>query len=490
MGRVDRQVKVRGHRIELEEIESVLETHPEIRGAAAEVREDLPGDSRLVAFIVTAPGSTLSVNHLRGFLKEHLPDHMIPSAFVELDALPLTPNGKIDRKALQAPVNSRAGVLNLKTEYVAPRNHAEQLLAHVWGEILDIRDVGVHDNFFELGGHSLLATQMFSRLRSLFHTEPPLQAVFETPTIAGLAQWLTDRQFRGLDSPAVPPLTPVSREGSLPLSFAQERMWFLHQLAPESSAYNIPVSVRLFGPLNREAWAYSLNELVRRHESLRTTFHDADGRPIQVIHSFQPVTITEIDLRKRPKETRDDEAIALATNEASRPFDLTDGPLIRALVIQVSDEEHVAVLTTHHIISDQWSYGVIGRELVQCYNAFCDGQPRPIEPPLEIQYQDFACWQRNWLRGPVLDDQLSYWKAQLAGVPVLALPTDRPRQAVHSFRGTHISQDLPRSLINGLKQLSVPGRRYPLHGLPGRLRGSSQSANRPGRYCGWNPDCE
>ena len=321
LGRVDRQVKIRGHRIELGEIESVLETHPEIRAVAVEVREDLPGDKRLVAFIVATPGSTLSVNHLRAFLKEQLPDSMIPSSFVELDALPLTPNGKIDRKALQAPVNSRAGaVLNLKTEYVAPRNPTEQLLAHVWSEILDIKDIGVHDNFFELGGHSLLATQMFSRLRSLFHVEPPLRAVFETPTIAGLAQWLTEQQPREPTSPAPPLITPVSREGSLPLSFAQERMWFLYQLAPESSAYNVPVSVRLVGPLNKEALAHSLNELARRHESLRTTFHHAESHPVQVIHPFQPVTITEVDLRTRPKESRGAEAITLATAEAQPPL--------------------------------------------------------------------------------------------------------------------------------------------------------------------------
>jgi amino acid adenylation domain-containing protein len=455
LGRVDRQVKIRGHRIELEEIESVLETHPEIRAVTVEVREDLPGDKRLVAFVVTASGSALNVNHLRAFLKEQLPDPMIPSAFVELDALPLTPNGKIDRKALQAPVNSRAGLLHLKTEYVAPRNPTEQLLAHVWGEILDIKDVGVHDNFFELGGHSLLATQMFSRLRSLFHVEPPLRAVFETPTIAGLAQWLAEQQPREPSKLVVPLITPVPREGLLPLSFAQERMWFLYQLAPESSAYNIPVSVRLVGPLDKEALAHSLNELVRRHESLRTTFHHAESRPVQMVHPFQAMAITEVDLRKRPKARRGDEAIELATDEARRPFDLTTGPLIRALVIQVSDEEHVVVLTTHHIVSDHWSYGVIGRELVQCYNAFCDGQPSRIEPPLEIQYVDFACWQRDWLRGTVLDDQLSYWKAQLADVPVLALPTDRPRPAVHSFRGTYISLDLPRSLSDGLKHLSV-----------------------------------
>jgi amino acid adenylation domain-containing protein len=455
LGRADRQVKIRGHRIELEEIESVLKAHPEICAVAVEVREDLLGDKRLVAFLVTASGSTLSVNRLRAFLKEQLPDFMIPAAFVELDALPLTPSGKIDRKAFQAPVDSRARLLHLKTEYVAPRNPTEELLGHVWGEILDIKDVGVHDNFFDLGGHSLLATQMFSRLRSLFHVEPPLRAVFETPTIAGLAEWLTKHQPRETRRPAAPPITTVSREGLLPLSFAQERMWFLYQLAPQSSAYNIPVSVRLEGPLNKEALAHSLNELVRRHESLRTTFRHAENGPVQIIHPVQPVAITEVDLRTGPKAKREAETIVLATNEARRPFDLTNGPLIRVLVIQVQDEEHVVVLTTHHIISDHWSYGVIGRELVQCYNNFCDGQLSRIEPPLEIQYVDFACWQRRWLSGSVLDAQLSYWERQLAGVSVLALPTDRPRPAVHSFRGAHLSIDLPRSLIKGLKELSV-----------------------------------
>ena len=455
VGRADRQVKIRGYRIELEEIESVLLTHPEIGGAAVEVREDIPGDKRLVAFIVTTPESELSATRLRGFLEAQLPSHMIPSAFVELDALPLTPNGKIDRKALQAPGNSRTGVLQIKTEYVAPRNPTEHLLAQIWGEILDIKDIGVHDNFFELGGHSLLATQMLSRLRSLFHVEPPLRTVFETPTIAGLAPWLTELQARSSESPTAPPIERVSRERPLPLSFAQERMWFLYQLAPESPAYNIPVSIRLIGPLNKEAFAYSLNELVRRHESLRTTFHQAESGPVQAIQPFRPLAVTEVDLRARPKERREDDVTILVTNEARRPFDLTHDLGIRAVVVQMSDEEHVIVLTTHHIVSDQWSYGVIGRELVQCYNAFCDGHPSRIEPPLEIQYADFACWQRSWLRGPVLDAQLSYWKTQLAGVSVLALPTDRLRPAAHSFRGTHVSLELPRSLINGLKQLSV-----------------------------------
>jgi amino acid adenylation domain-containing protein len=455
LGRIDRQVKIRGYRVELEEIESVLGTYPDLREAAVEVREDLPGDKRLVAFIVAAPGSAVTVNGLRDYLKARLPVYMIPSTFVELDALPLTPNGKIDRKAFHAPLNSRATIPRLHEKYVAPRTPTELLLAQIWGEILEIKDLGIYDNFFELGGHSLLATQMFSRVRSLLCAEPPLRAVFENPTIAGLAQWLDTAGPRASDRKSAPAIAPVSREGLLPASFAQERMWFLHLLAPESSAYNIPVGVRLSGPLDREALAFGINELVRRHESLRTTFREVEGRPLQVIHPFRPLPIREVDLAPYPKESREAETLRLMTEEARGPFDLTTGPLIRVLLVHMGEEDHVLSMTTHHIIADQWSYGVIGRELVQCYNAFCGGQPRAVDPPLAIQYADFASWQRDWLRGQTLQDQCAYWKARLADVPVLALPTDRPRPPGHSFRGTYVFLDLPLPLLNGLKQLST-----------------------------------
>src|SRR5262249_45045977 len=382
-------------------------------------------------------------------------------ALIRAGSIPKTTSGKIQRRACRdAFLSSKLALVGLSTlaaeeaEYVAPRNATEVVLAQIWGEILDAKDIGVHDNFFELGGHSLIATQMLSRFRSLFRVEPPLRTVFETPTIAGLARWLTEQQAQSLES-LPPPINRVSREGSLPLSFAQERMWFLYQLAPESPAYNVSASIRLVGSLNRDAFAYGLNELVRRHESLRTTFHQAESGPAQTIQPFRPRAITEVAPRTRPREGGEDEATTLTTNEARRSFDLGHDLLIRDMVIQVGDQEHVALLTTHHVASDQWSYGVIGRELVQCYNAFCDGHPSRIEPPLEIQYADFASWQRNWLRGPVLDGQLAYWKTQLAGVSVLALPADRLRPAAHSFRGSHVSLELPGSLIDGLKQLSV-----------------------------------
>ena len=429
--------------------------HSDIREAVVEVREDLPGDKRLVAFIVVTQGAALSVTHLRSFLKEQLPNYMIPSAFVELDALPLTPNGKIDRKALQAPMNSRASVPHLQSQYVAPRDATEEMLAQVWREILDLKDVGVHDNFFELGGHSLLATQLFSRLRTLFQVEPPLRTVFEAPTIAGLAQWLIDERHRGLPPKEAPPITAVPRGGPLPLSYAQERMWFLYRLAPTSTAYNIPVSVQLSGPFSTEAFVFAVNELVRRHESLRTTFTEIDGQPRQVIHLPQPVRIDELDLRKHPRESREAEALRLITEEARRPFNLTTDTLLRVIMVQLSEEERIVVLTTHHIVSDQWSYGVIGRELVQAYNRHCEGHETSGLPPLSIQYVDFASWQRDWLRGEVIEEQLGYWRDRLANVAVIDLPTDHPRPAEQSFRGTHVAIDLPKSLINSLKQLSV-----------------------------------
>ena len=455
VGRTDRQVKIRGHRIELEEIESVLGMYPGIRQAVVEVREDLPGDKRIVAFVVGAPRSTLVVNRLREHLKEQLPDVMIPSAFVELDALPLTPNGKVDRRALQAPLGSRESIPQCETQYVGPRTPTELVLAQIWGEILDLKDVGVYDNFFQLGGHSLRATQLASRIHSLFGIEPPLHRLFENSTIAGLAQWLDTLHPRASDRECIAPIVPVSREGVLPLSYAQERMWFLHRLAPQNSAYNIPVSVRLSGPLDKEALVFSFNELVRRHESLRTTFREIEGQPVQVIHPFQPVAVREADLGAIPREGREAEALRLVTEEARRAFDLTVGPLIRVLLVRTGEENHILSVVTHHIIADQWSYGIIGRELVQRYNSFCEGHPGSEDPPLAIQYADFASWQRDWLRGQVLQDQLAHWKEKLAELPVLTLPTDRPRRADQSFSGTHISLDLPHTLVNRLKQLSV-----------------------------------
>ncbi len=456
-GRVDRQVKIRGYRIELEEIEAVLNRHPDLDRAVVEVREDQPGDKRIVAFVVPRPQNRLGLVQLREQLRKQLPAHMIPSGFIELESLPLTANGKVDRRALRVADDSRASKVDLTSEYLAPRTSTEQVLADIWGEILHLKDVGVGDNFFELGGHSLLATQLVSRVQSLFQITLPLRQVFERPTIATLADVITQAQNSGKQAAMQDGhgITKAARGMPLPLSFAQERMWFLYQLSPTGAAYNIPASVRLHGPLNKTALRWAVDELVRRHEALRTTFTKMDGQPRQLIHASLDPLWAEEDVRGLPDEARESRALHLATAEARRPFNLEEGPLLRILLIQLGDEDHVLVMSTHHIISDQWSYGVIARELVKCYNAFCTGKPFAIQPDLPIQYADFALWQRGWLRGPVLAEQLAHWKSKLTDLPVVSLPADRPRLPVHSFKGDHVSLDLSWSLVNRLKQLSV-----------------------------------
>ncbi|ULA67915.1 MAG: Putative Multi-domain non-ribosomal peptide synthetase [Nitrospira sp.] len=456
-GRADRQVKIRGYRIELEEIEAVLNRHPDLERAVVEVREDQPGDKRIVAFMVPRPNNRLGLVQLREQLRSHLPAHMIPSTFIELETLPLTANGKVDRKALQVAADSRASKIELTSEFLAPRTPTEQVLADIWGEILQLKDVGVHDHFFELGGHSLLATQLVSRVQSLFQITLPLRQVFERPTIATLAEVITqaqagDKLHQDRSGYAI---TRARRGVPLPLSFAQERMWFLYRLSPEAVAYNIPASVRLHGPLNKPALRWAVGELVRRHEALRTTFAQVEAQPRQIIHDVLEPTWTEEDLRGVPAELREPRALELATAEARRPFDLEKGPLLRVFLIQLGDEDQVVILNTHHIISDQWSYGIIARELVASYNAFCAGRPFAVQLDLAIQYADFAQWQRGWLSGAVLEEQLAHWKSKLTDLPVVTLPTDRPRLPVHSFKGDHVSLDLSWSLVNRLKQLSV-----------------------------------
>ena len=318
-GRADRQVKIRGYRIELEEIEAVLNRHPDLERAVVEVREDQPGDKRIVAFIVPRPQNRLGLAQLREQLRSQLPAHMLPSLFVELEALPLTANGKVDRQALRVAGDSRASKVDLTSEFVAPRNSTEQVLADIWGEILHLKDVGVHDNFFELGGHSLLATQLVSRVQALFQMMLPLRQVFEKPTIATLAEAIKQTQEGGNHAQVRESrvITKAGRGAPLPLSFAQERMWFLYQLSPGAAAYNIPASVRLHGPLNKAALRWSVEELVRRHETLRTTFTQRDGHAHQVIHtSLEPQWIEE-DVRKLPLEIREPRALELATGRGS-----------------------------------------------------------------------------------------------------------------------------------------------------------------------------
>ncbi|WP_164020355.1 non-ribosomal peptide synthase/polyketide synthase [Pyxidicoccus trucidator] len=452
LGRLDNQVKVRGYRIELAEVEAALLAHSTVREAMALVREDVPGDKRLVAYVV--PGSEgsaspeLKTAELRTFLQERLPEFMLPSAFVSLEALPLTANGKVDRKALPVP----DGALASASEYIAPRDETEQRLAALWGEVLRVERVGLHDNFFTLGGHSLLATQVVSRIRAAFGVELPLRTLFEAPTLEALAR-AVESSTRAARTLALPPLRPVERTSALPLSFAQQRLWFLDQLVPGSALYNMPAPLRLEGVLDTAALERSLTELIRRHEVLRTSFPAEAGQPFQSIAPPAPLPLERVDLSALPSVEREAEARRLIEAECRKPFSLSRGPMLRALLLKLAHTEHVLLLNMHHISSDGWSMGVLAREVAALYEAFSQGQPSPLSE-LPVQYADFAAWQRQWLQGEALEAQLSYWRQQLASAPqVLELPTDRPRPAMQSYRGANFARVMPKALSQALEAL-------------------------------------
>ncbi|MFP2933923.1 condensation domain-containing protein, partial [Pyxidicoccus sp. 3LG] len=430
LGRTDFQVKLRGFRIELGEIEAALTQQPSMRQALVLVREDVPGNPRLVAY-VTHHDSTPDSASLRAALKQRLPEYMVPAAFVALDAFPLTPNGKVDRRALPAPDTS-----SLASTYEAPATPTEQTLAALWAELLHVEKVGRHDDFFALGGHSLLATQVVSRVRKAFDVELPLRALFEAPTLASLAPRIEDAR-RERDGIRLPPLVPVPRTGALPLSFAQQRLWFLDRLQPGSAFYNIASAMQLDGHLDLRALEGALQGLVQRHEALRTSFHmKEDGSPVQQLHPEAALPLTVVDLSHLPESEREAEARRQASLEAQKPFDLTRAPLMRTTVLRLAERSHVLLVTVHHVVSDGWSNRILVREVGALYSALSQGLPSPLTP-LSHQYADYAVWQRGWLQGEALDKQVSWWKQQLDGAPhALELPTDRPRPPVQTDRGS------------------------------------------------------
>ena len=450
LGRTDSQLKLRGFRIELKEIEAVFRTHPQITETAVVAHEVEPGDRRLVAYVVCQkPG--VNTRDLQAHLRKSLPEFMLPAAIVELEELPLTPNGKIDRRALPAPVQLRS---DLETVFQGPRTPAEEVLAALWSEILRVDSIGIHDNFFHLGGHSLLAVQVISRIQATFNTELPLPLFFESPTIAACAEKIEECMRDQLELKAAP-LVRASREKDLPLSFAQQRLWFLDQLEQGSSFYHISRAFRFRGPLNIKALSEAVNEIVRRHEPLRTSFVSVDGTPIQRIEEPRPIVIEPFDLRQVPENDRDDEVRQLAGKRIRESFDLTRSPLLRTTLIRTDDEEWVFVLTIHHITGDAWSLSILFRELTVLYAAFAQNKVSPL-PDLEIQFADVAAWQRSWLDDEILDKHISYWEQQLAGAPlVLELPSDKPRPPKQTFRGARLRFSLPSELTAHLKKLST-----------------------------------
>ncbi|MBW4678521.1 MAG: amino acid adenylation domain-containing protein [Microcoleus vaginatus WJT46-NPBG5] len=452
LGRIDHQVKIRGFRIELEEIASALSQHPNVHQSVIIAREDVPGEKRLVAYIVSSlvpPPSSL-IKDLREFLKNKLPEYMVPTAFVLLEALPLTPNGKIDRRSLPAPQLTGS---DLKESFAAPRTPIEEVIAQTYALVLGVEKIGTYDNFFELGGHSLLATQVVSRLREAFQIAIPLSWLFELPAVASLSERI-ETALKSEQKLATPPLHPVPRNETLPLSFAQQRMWLLQQLAPDSSLYNSPVAVRLKGLLNVAAFEESFNEIIRRHEALRTSFVEIQGELAQIIHNNVNIALSVIDLSGLPASNRDAEVPRLAVEDAGKPFNLTQCPLLRVTLLRLNPEEHIALLTMHHIISDGWSMGVFLNELAALYEAFCAGNPSPL-PELPVQYADFAIWQRQWLQGEVLQSQLNYWKQQLSGhCPQLKFPSNRLKPAASSNRGAKQSFIISKDVSEAIAQLS------------------------------------
>ncbi|QSQ18814.1 non-ribosomal peptide synthase/polyketide synthase [Pyxidicoccus parkwayensis] len=448
LGRIDHQVKVRGFRIELGEIESGLRSHPSVQGAVVMARQDSPGgDKRLVAYVVPAEGQKIEVEVLRRHLRQHVPDFMVPSAFVALDSFPLNPNGKVDRKALPAPESAAS---SSDETYVAPRTPTEELLATLWSQVLGVPRVGSEDNFFALGGHSLLATQLVSRIRSTLGVALPLRELFKTPVLSALARAVDAARLSSQGLQEVPDLVPAPRTEVLPLSFAQHRLWFIDQLEPGTVTYNMPFALRLEGVPDVAGLQKSLSDVVRRHESLRTTFASRDGEPEQLIHPPATLPLPVVDLSGLPASARQAEARRLAAEEALRPFDLSKGPLLRATLLSLGEKEHLLLLTMHHIVSDGWSMGVLVREFCALYAAHVDGTAARL-PPMPVQYADFAMWQRGWLRDAALETRLDYWKRQLAGAPaLLELPTDKPRPSVPKYRGARkpfaLGEQLSKSL--------------------------------------------
>lgn len=450
IGRIDHQVKVRGFRIELGEIEALLCQHPKVGETVVVVHSDSVDSQRLVAYVVLHTEQTLAITELRDFLESKLPNYMVPSAFVILEALPLTPNGKIDRKALRVPEVTQ---LLSESDFIAPSTPIEEMLAGIWAEVLGIDKVGIHNNFFELGGHSLVATRVISQVRQVFQQELPLRCLFEQPTIAGLALDIekATKAGNGLETANI---ERISRSQKLPLSFAQQRLWFLAQLEPNSPFYNIPAAIRLQGQLNLSALQQSFNEILRRHEALRTNFQTIEGQPIAIISSVTSLPLPIFDISELPSNQQQAEVRKLADKEAQRLFDLNSDLLLRVKLLHLGEQQHIVLLTMHHIASDGWSIGVLVREVRALYQAFCSGQPSPL-PELPIQYADFAVWQRQWLEGEVLKAQLAYWKQQLgSNLPVLQLPTTHPRTEVKTNRGATQSFLIPSNISQGLQTLS------------------------------------
>ncbi|ATL28462.1 non-ribosomal peptide synthetase [Streptomyces formicae] len=445
LGRADFQVKIRGFRVELGEVEAAIATHPDVAQVAVVAREDQPGDKRLVAYVVPRDGEEADGTEIRSYLSGRLPEFMVPAAVVVLEALPLTANGKLDRRALPAPDYAAASAFR------APRTEREHALCEIFAEVLGVERVGIDDSFFDLGGHSLLATRLISRIRTRLGVELPLRALFEGPSVVQLGE-----RIAADGTAARAALAPADRPAEVPLSFAQRRLWFLNRFeGSATSTYNLPITLRLTGTLDQDALAAALGDVVARHESLRTVFPEGpDGTPYQRILDTDQATVALGAVRTTPEELP-----ARVAEAASCGFALTDELPVRAWLFTLDDTTHVLVVVLHHIAGDGWSMAPLARDVAQAYEARVDGRAPKWQPPA-VQYADYAIWQRELLGDEndpdsLLSRQLAYWTAQLADLPEqLALPTDRQRPAVASYRGDSLTFALDAELHKGLAELA------------------------------------
>jgi len=436
LGRADNQVKIRGYRIEPAEVEAALDQHPAVYESVVVAWNDgeprrgsLDSSKRLIAYIVASVPNP-SPHELRNFLMKRLPDYMVPSVFIALDHLPLTPNGKVNRQALPPPEGAKPA---LDQSLIEPRTEIEALVAKVWRNVLKIERLGIHDNFFELGGHSLLGSQVVARLRDVFCRQIPLRALFEAPTVAQFALKI-ERIIQGRRSRELPPLVPVSRNGCLPASQAQEQFWIVDELLPGTELLNMPYAYRIIGPLDATVLHKSLQEVVNRHEALRTVFTEIDSRLVQVVDKKPRIKLRVTDLSHLPASKRDKQATKLSRRDARAAFDLEKAPLLRTKLIRLTENEHILLVTMHHIIADQWSMGVFRNDLAALYDAFSCGRSSPL-PELRIQFADFVWWQQDVLRRGLLKIQILYWQKRLSGIlPMLEFQKDRRKKRSVGFR--------------------------------------------------------
>ena len=453
-GRIDRQVKVRGYRIELEEVEALLASHPAVRQCAVVAHQDARAENRLTAYLICEDDTALSDTDLQNYLKERALAFMLPSQFVRMKEMPLLPSGKIDRQRLPL---SEEPMPTESSDPIAPRKPVEEILAGIFAQLLKRDRVGNHDDFFEIGGHSLSAMQVVSRVLDIFGVEIGVRSIFEEPTVERLAGRI-EKALNAGERDDAPPLMRVERksqgETRFPLSFSQQRLWFIDRLEPGNTSYHLPGAVRLEGKLDLEILERVINEIFRRHEALRTRLEEHDSAPLQVIDEWKPQKLEVLDLRSLSQEEREAEVERRKREEARTIFDLSKGPLFRVKVLILEDEQHLTLFSMHHIISDMWSMRILFREFGALYQAYNAGEPSPL-PEIEIQYADYTVWQRKWMQGETLAKQLAYWKRQLAGIPsLLQLPTDKPRQAGSIHRGAHERFVLGPELSGELKRLS------------------------------------